>query len=45
MDILHDQLSRRDAQYDLAALMWSTGKHLVGDASLFQREHSPHVRN
>jgi hypothetical protein len=25
--------------------MRRTGKHLVGNASFFQPEHSPHVRN
>jgi len=32
-----------DVQYDLAALMRRAAKHLVGNASVFQREHSPHI--
>jgi len=34
-----------DAQHDLAALMRSTSKHLVGNTSFFQREHSTYLRN
>jgi len=29
-----------DAEHDLAALMRRTPEHLVGDVSVFQREHS-----
>src|SRR5215831_15602707 len=32
-----------DVQYDLAALMRRAAKHLVGNASVFQREHSPYI--
>ena len=39
------QLSGGDAQHDFAALMRRTSKHLVGYASVCQREHSPYVRN
>ena len=34
-----------DAQHNFAAVMRRTSKHLVGDASLFQRKYSSYVRN
>jgi hypothetical protein len=37
----HSSSSGSDAQHDLAALMRSAAKHLVGKASVFQGEHSP----